>query len=147
MHPQLYQQLAKLHMEELQREAATTRFANSAGFGGGKGAIHRVLTRSFSHPVLWYLLLGLRMPISTAKQEVTPGWLQDRMYATNRVLGLAALGVGLLAGSFFSTRLGLFPVVLLSALLCAAVSLPILMRSVILLREHLLRQTDHTLES
>jgi hypothetical protein len=141
MHPLLIQQLAKLHMEELQREATTTRFADSAGVGGGKGAINRVLSRSFSHPVLWYMLLGLRMPISTAKQEDTLAWLQDRLHATNRVIGLAALGVGLLAGSFFSTRLGLFPAVLLGALLCAAVSLPILMRSVKLLKEHLLRQT------
>ena len=82
------------------------------------------------------------MPISTAKQEDTLAWLQDRMYATSRVLGLVALGVGLLAGSFFSTRFGLFPVVLLGALLYTAISLPMLMRSVILLKEHLLRQTD-----
>jgi hypothetical protein len=142
MHPLQFEQLAKLHMEELQREATATRFADSARINSGKGAINRVPCRYFSHPVLWYLLLGLRMPISTAKQEVTPGWLQDRLYATNRVIGLAALGLGLLAGSFFSTRLGLFPVVFLGALLCAAVSLPILMRSVILLKEHLLRQTD-----
>jgi hypothetical protein len=142
MHPLLNQQLAKLHMEELQREATTTRFADSAGINSGKGAINQVPSRSFSHPVLWYLLLGLRMPISTAKQDVTLAWLQDRLYATNRVISLAALGVGLLAGSYFSTRLGLLPVVFLGALLCAAVSLPILMRSVILLKEHLLRQTD-----
>jgi hypothetical protein len=142
MHPLLIQQLAKLHMEELQREATTTRFAKSAGVGRGKGAINQVTSRYCSHPVLWYLLLGLRMPISTAQQEVTPGWLRDRLYATNRVIGLAALGVGLLAGSFLNARLGLFPVVLLGALLSAAVSLPILMRSVMLLKEHLLRQTD-----
>jgi len=54
MHPLLIQQLAKLHMEELQREATTTRFANSAGVSSGKGAIHRVPSRYFSHPVLWY---------------------------------------------------------------------------------------------
>ncbi len=142
MHPLLNQQLAKLHMEELQREATTTRFAKSAGVGGGKGAINGVPTRYFSHPFLWYLLFGLRMPIYTARQEVTLAWLQDRMYATSRVLGLAALGVGLLAGGFLSTKLGLFPAVLLGTLLCAAVSLPILLRSVILLKEHLLRQTN-----
>jgi hypothetical protein len=142
MHPLLHQQLAKLHMEELQREAATTRFAKSAGVGGGKGAINRVPARDFSHPVLWYLLLGLRVPISTARQEDTLAWLQDRMYATSRVIGLVALGVGLLVGSFFSTRLGLFPAVSLGTLLCTAVSLPILMRLVILLKEHLLRQTE-----
>jgi hypothetical protein len=141
MHPLLIQQLAKLHMEELQREATTTRFANSAGVSSGKGVVHRVPSRYFSHPVLWYLLLGLRMPISTAQQEVTPGWLQDRLHATIRVIGLAAMGVGLLVGSFLNARLGLFPVVFLSALLCAAVSLPMLMRSVMLLKEHLLRQT------
>ncbi|HKF38177.1 MAG TPA: hypothetical protein VKB35_14880 [Ktedonobacteraceae bacterium] len=142
MNPLQFEQLAKLRMEELQREATTTRFADSARAGSGKGAINRVPTRYFSYPVLWYLFLGLRMPISPAKQEVTPGWLQDRLYATNRVIGLAALGVGLLAGSYFSTRLGLFPVVSLGALLCAAVSLPIVIRSIILLKEHLLRQTD-----
>ena len=142
MHPLQFEQLAKLHMEELQREATTTRFAHSAVVNSGKGAIDWVPSRYFSHPVLWYLLLGLRMPISSAKQEVTPGRLRDRLYATNRVIGLAALGVGLLAGSYFSTRLGLFPVVFLGALLCAAVSLPIVMRSLILLKEHLLGQTD-----
>jgi len=47
MHPLLIQQLAKLHMEELQREATTTRFANSAGVSSGKGAIHRVPSRYF----------------------------------------------------------------------------------------------------
>jgi hypothetical protein len=135
MHPLLIQQLAKLHMEELQREATTTRFANNARVSSGKGPIHWVPSRSFSHPVLWYLLLGLQMPISTAQQEVTPGWLQDRM------IGFAALGVGLLAGSFLNARLGLFPAVLLGALLCAAISLSMLMRSVMLLKEHLLRQT------
>ncbi len=142
MHPLLYQQLAKLHMEELQREAMITRFVKSAGVGGGKGAINRVPSRYFFHPVLWYLLLGLRLPISTAKQEDTLAWLQDRMYATSRVIGLTALGVGLLAGSFLSTRFDLFPAALLGALLCVAVSLPMLMRSVILLKEHLLRQID-----
>jgi hypothetical protein len=142
MHPLLNQQLAKLHMEELQREATTIRFAHSADVNSRKGVINRVPSLYFSHPVLWHLLLGLRMPIFTAKQEVTPGWLQDRLYATNRVIGLAALGVGLLAGSYFSTRLGLLAVVSLGALLCAAVSLPILIRSVILLKERLLGQTD-----
>jgi len=142
MHPLQFEQLAKLRMEELQREATATRFADSARVNSGKGTIDRIPSRYFSHPVLWYILLGLRMPIFTAKQEVTLAWLQDRLYATNRVIGLAALGVGLLAGSYFSTRLGLLPVVFLGALLCAAVSLPILMRSIILLREHLLRQAD-----
>ena len=142
MYPLQFEQLAKLHMEELQREATATRFADSARVKSRKGAIKRVPSHYFSHPVLWYLFLGLRIPISPAKQEVTPGWLQGRLYATNRVIGLAALGLGLLAGSYFSTRLGLFPVVFLGALLCAAVSLPILMRSVILLKEHLLRQAD-----
>jgi hypothetical protein len=142
MYPLQFEQLAKLHMEELQREATATRLADSARVKSGKGAIKRVPSRYFAHPVLWYLFLGLRMPISPAKQEVTSGWLQGRLYATNRVIGLAALGVGLLAGSYFSTRLGLFPVVFLGALLCAAVSLPIVMRSLILLKEHLLRQAD-----
>jgi hypothetical protein len=141
MHPLLIQQLVKLHIEELQREATTTRFANSARVSSGKGPIHQVPSRYLSHPVLWYLLLGLRMPISTAQQEVTPGWLQDRLHATNRMIGFATLGVGLLAGSFLNARLGLFPVVFLGVILCAAISLPILMRSVMLLKEHLLRQT------
>lgn len=142
MYPLQFEQLAKLHMEELQREAMATRFADSASVNSGKDAINRVPSRYFAHPVLWYLFLGLRMPISPAMQEVTPGWLQGRLYATNRVIGLAALGLGLLAGSYFSTRLGLLPVVFLGALLCAAVSLPILIRSLILLKEHLLRQAD-----
>jgi hypothetical protein len=142
MYPLQFEQLAKLHMEELQREATAIRLADSARVKSGKGAINRVPSRYFSHPVLWYLFLGLRVPISPAKQEVTPGWLQGRLYATNRVIGLAALGLGLLAGSYFSTRLGLFPVVFLGALLCAAVSLPIVMRSLILLKEHLLRRAD-----
>ena len=32
------------------------------------------------------------MTISTAQQEVAPGWLQDRLHATIRVIGLAAMG-------------------------------------------------------
>ena len=39
MHPLLIQQLAKLHMEELQREATTTRFANSAGVSSGNTTV------------------------------------------------------------------------------------------------------------
>src|SRR5215831_1295800 len=110
MYPMQFEQLAKLHMEELQGEVTAARFADSASVESRKGAINRVPSRYFSHPVLWYLFLGLRMPISLAKREVTPGWLQGRLYATNRVIGLAALGLGLLAGSYFSTRLGLLPV-------------------------------------
>jgi hypothetical protein len=131
MHPLLNQQIAQLHREELQQEIRAARLADRlcASRRGTNG-------RSFSHSLLWYLLLGLREPVHINEQEGVLDWFEDRLATMSRVIGLAALGIGLLAGSFLSIGSGVFLAVLLGALLCAAVSLPILIRAVMLLCSH-----------
>lgn len=124
MHPLMNQQMAQFHREELQREIRTAHLADRlrASRRGKNG-------HSFSHALLWYLLLRLRESVRTNEQE-------DRLATMSRVIGMAALGVGLLAGSFLSIGPGMFLAVLLGVLLCAAVSLPILARAVMLLCSH-----------
>ena len=128
MHPLLYQQMAQIHREELQREIRAARLADRlrASGRGKKG-------HSFSHALLWYLLLGLRQSVHINEQEGAHSWFEDRLAAMSRAIGMAGLGVGLLAGSFLSIGPGVFFAVFLGTLLCAAVSLPILARTIMLL--------------
>ena len=123
MHPLLNQQMAKLHMEELQREATAMRLANSANANTS-----RKTGDHSSRSILLYLLFGLHTPAHTG-----------RMHAALRSVGFMALGVGSLLGSLLSTRLGLLPAILLSSTICLAVSLPILARSIIMLKQRLLQ--------
>jgi hypothetical protein len=136
MHPRIHEQMANQRMEELQREAVTMQHLNRAN----NDADNRTGSHSFT-PILWYLLIGLRIPTfsqkqSAIKEEYTLGKLQARLNATTRVVGLAALGLGLLIGGFLNSSFGLVPIVLLGAIALVAVSFPILMRSVWMLRKH-----------
>ncbi len=70
------------------------------------------------------------------REEYTLSKLQARLNATTRVVGLAALGLGLLVGAFLNSRFGLLPIVLLSGIVLVAVSFPILMRSALMLTKH-----------
>jgi hypothetical protein len=134
MHPLLNEYMAELHMRELQREAATERLAAAA------------VRQSGDHsPQHWlrYLLLGSYTPGYSdrqvdLKQEGMPSWLQRRIHTAIREVGLAALGVGFLAGGFLGTRFGLLPAVLLGGIISLVTLLSIIRRSAILLRERLL---------
>ncbi len=135
MHPLLNEYMAELHMRELQREAATERLAAAA-----------VRQTSDHSPQRWlrYLLLGWYTPGYSdkqidIKQEGMPSWLQRRIHTAIREVGLAALGVGFLAGGFLGTRFGLLPAVLLGGIISLVTLLSIMRRSAILLKERLPR--------
>jgi len=134
MHPLFQEQMAKQRMEELQREAAAEQRMNRAN----SDLDHKAGNHSFTH-ILWYLLFGLRIPTSSRNQdgmwdEYTLDRLQARLNATTRVVGLVALGLGSLIGGFLNSRFGLIPIVLLNGIGLSAVSIPILMRSLVVLR-------------
>ncbi len=151
MHPQIHEQMAKQRMEGLQREAAAIQRMNRANSDlDNKNGNH-----SFTH-ILWYLLIGQHIPASSQnpgtypsrlveqsgemkgegplREEYNLGKLRARLNATIRVVGLVALGLGLLIGGFLNSRFGLVPIVLLSGIILLVVSFPILMRSVWMLR-------------
>jgi len=136
MHPQIHEQMAKQRMDGLQREAAAIQRMNRAN----SGLDNQVGNHSFTH-TLWYLLIGQHIPassqnLSPLREEYDLGKLQARLNATIRVVGLVALGLGLLIGGFLTSSFGLVPIVLLSGIILLVVSLPILMRSVWMLRKH-----------
>jgi hypothetical protein len=137
MHPLIHEQVAKQRMDGLQREAAAIQRMNRAS----SDLDNKTGNHSVTH-ILWYLLIGLHIPTSSQKQggireEYALGKLQARLNATTRVVGLAALGLGLLIGGFLNSGFGLLPIVLLSGIILVVVSFPILMRSVWMLRRHI----------
>jgi hypothetical protein len=153
MHPRIHEQMANQRMEELQREAAAIQRMNRAS----SDMDNKTGNHSFTH-VLRYLLFGLHVPASSQnpgtyasrlpaqagemqgegplREEYNLGKLQAHLNATTRVVGLAALGLGLLVGAYLNSRFGLLPIVLLSGIVLVAVSFPILMRSVSMLTKH-----------
>ncbi len=138
MHPLLNQQMAQLYREEIQRAAAAAQIAHQACINRQRNADNRRSQRA-----LWRLIFGLSIPASSASQAsmshiVPSSGLQERMQAMMRMVGFAAFGAGSLIGSFLGTRFGLLPATLLSSIICLAISLPILKRSLgILKRKHL----------
>ncbi len=136
MHPRIHEQMANQRMEGLQREAAAIQRMNRAS----SDLDNKIGNHSFTQ-VLRYLLFGLYVPASSQKQsgireEYNLGKLQARLNAPTLVVGLAALGLGLLIGAFLNSKFGLLPIVILSGIVLVAVSFPILMRSVWLLTKH-----------
>ncbi len=129
MHPLLNQHIARLHREELQREAAVTH------------AIHRTHANAQedadghqTHRLFWYQVFGLPLPTSAANQAqaslaTTPAWFQGRLRATLLSVGCGAFGIGSLIGSFLGARFGLLPATLLGCIICLTISLPMLRRS------------------
>ena len=127
MHPFLNQQMARLHREELQREATAAQAADLA----------HTNTRAF-----WYLIFDLPIPTSSTNeaplsQSITPTKLQGQMHTIMRTIGLGAFGIGSLFGSYLGTRFGLLPATLFGCIICLAISLPILRRSLKVLKNHL----------
>lgn len=120
MNPLLIERMARLHREELLREAAIARSADQVHEDAQRNSNAFEYRRE-----LWSSILGLPLMYSPINQA----WLRRRIHATIRMVTLAALGVGMLAGSFLGSRFGLLPAVLLSSIICLIVSLPILLRA------------------
>jgi len=128
MYPHFYEHLAKQHMEELQREAATMRRAYSVESATSDGDNTR--TR-----ILWYLLFGLYVPsYKHLGQELLLDRLQERLNAVLRMICIVSLALGLLIGSLLASRFGPIPATLLSSVAFLVVSVPVLVRSIGLLR-------------
>jgi hypothetical protein len=131
MHPFLNQHMARLHREELQREATAAQAADMV----------QTNTRGNAQ-AFWYLIFGLPVPTSSTNetrlsQSITPTKLQGQLRVIIRTIGLGAFGIGLLLGSYLETRFGLLPATLLGCIVCLVISLPILRRSFKVLKEHL----------
>lgn len=60
---------------------------------------------------------------------------KDRLQAMTRVFGLACFGVGLLAGSLLMQIFGLLPVVIVAGCICVFVTLPVLVKTWLLLKK------------
>jgi hypothetical protein len=120
-------------MEQFQREATVMQRVNHANSNQNNTSGSLSPTR-----ILWYVLFGLHVPISNPKQG--EGYsLQDfqaHLNATMWMVGFVALGLGLLIGGFLYSNFGLLPIVLLSGFILVAVSLPILLRSMVVLSKH-----------
>ncbi len=133
MHPSFHEQMSKQRIEALQREATVMQRVNHANSNLNN------TTGGHSFPrILWYVLFGLHIPTSSQKQgeEYSIGRLQANLNTIARVIGLVALGLGLLIGGFLYSNLGLVPVVLLAGIILVVVSFPILLRSMSLLSKH-----------
>ncbi len=128
MYPHFYEHLAKQHMEELQREAAAMRRAYSVERATSDGDNTRAR-------VLWYLLFGLHVPgYKRLGQELLLDRLQERLNAVLRMICIVSLALGLLIGSLLASRFGPIPATLLSGVAFLVVSVPVLVRSIGLLR-------------
>jgi len=131
MHPQLSQQLANQHREELLRDAAATRRFISD---------ERLSTIANKRVFLLYLLIGLPLPASKqpeqdARQE------QAHYNAALRMIGLVALALGVLAGSLLDNRFGLAPAALVDGAVVAMLVGLVLSRSIGLLKTRAARHT------
>jgi hypothetical protein len=133
MHPSFTEQMSKQRIEALQREATAMQRVNHANGNMDNKTGSSSLTR-----ILWYLFFGLHIQISNQKQGegYTLQGSQARLNAAIWIVGLIALGLGLLIGGFLYSNFGLLPIVLLSSIILVVVSLPILLRSVSVLSKH-----------
>jgi hypothetical protein len=132
MHPSIHEQMSKQRMEALQHEAAVAQRINRAiNVNDNKTG-----SNSLTH-LLWYLLFGMRLPTANQKQgeEYSIGRLRANLNAITRVVGMVTLGFGLLIGGFLYSSFGLVPIVLLDSIILVVVSIPILLRSVSVLRK------------
>jgi hypothetical protein len=132
MHPSIHEQMSKRRMEALQHEAAVAQLMNRAK----KDLDNKTGSNSLTH-LLWFLLFGMRLPTPNQKQgeQYSIGRLQANLNAIIRVVGLVALGFGLLIGGFLYSSFGLVPIVLQASIILVVVSIPILLRSVSVLRK------------
>jgi len=133
MHPSFTEYMSTKRMEQFQREATVMQRVNHANSNQDNTPGSLSPTR-----ILWYVLFGLHVPISNQKQG--EGYslqdLQARLNATMWMVGFLALGLGLLIGGFLYSNFGQLLIVLLSGIILIAVSLPILLRSMVVLSKH-----------
>ena len=130
MHPSFTDQMSTKRIEQFQREAMIMQRVNHA-----KSSPDNTTGSSSLARILWYLFFGLHIPTSSQKQgeAYTMQSFQARLNATMWMIGCVALGLGLLIGSFLYSSFGLVPIVLLSGIILLVVSLPVLMRSMLVL--------------
>ncbi len=133
MHPSFTEHMSTKRMEQFQREATVMQRVNRAKSSPDNTTGSSSLTR-----ILWYLFFGLHIPTSSQKQGETYPLqsFQAHLIATMWMIGCVALGLGLLIGSFINSNFGLLPIILLSSIILVAISLPILLRSVLVLSKH-----------
>src|SRR5712692_9332998 len=133
MHPAIHEKMSEQRMQVLQHEAALAHRANHANSDLENKIVSNLLTR-----VLYYLLFGMYIPTPNQMQgeAYTIARLQANLNTITRVVGLVALGLGLLIGGFLYSSFGLVPIVLLTSIILVVVSIPILMRSASILSKH-----------
>ena len=133
MHPSFTEHMSTKHMEHFQREATVMQRVNHANSNLDNTTGGHSFTRN-----LWYVLFGLHIPTSIQKQCETYSLQESHTHlnAAIWVVGLIALGLGLLIGGLLYSNFGLLPIVLLTSIILVAVSLPILLRSVSVLSKH-----------
>jgi hypothetical protein len=133
MHPSFTEHMSTKRMEQFQREATIMQRLNHANTNMDNTTGGHSFTR-----ILWYLLFGLHIPAPSQKQgeEYSISRLQADLNTIARVIGLVALGLGLLIGGFLYSNFGLLPIVLLSSIILVAVSFPVLLRSMSVLSKH-----------
>jgi len=133
MHPFLSQHMAQSRREELQRAAAVARTEYVAHADADKHGFRRTFYRLiFDLPVTSSTTSGAHL-----SQAISPCWLQQQMRTTFCTVGLGAFGIGSLLGGFLGTKFGLLPSTLLGCIVCLAITVPILRRSLKILKEHL----------
>lgn len=131
MHPFIQQQLAQQRMEELQREAARSSYISHID----------APTRNNSRTrLMWYLLLDLHVP-GEKQGDFLLSRLQDNFRATMRLVCMISLALGLLLGGFLDSQFGAVPSVVLSGVMFVVVAMPILWRSVGILKAYGVRRT------
>ena len=133
MHPSFTEHMSTKHMEHFQREATVMQRVNHANSNMDNTTGGHSFTRN-----LWYVLFGLHIPTSIQKQCETYSLQGSHTHlnAAIWVVGLIALGLGLLIGGLLYSNFGLLPIVLLSIIIVVAVSLPIVTRSASMLSKH-----------
>lgn len=125
------QHLAEEHMQALRREAEDMQMLDSVTHDGKTGLAD-----------FWYMVLGLSTPehgtaAMKASQALVYDWWQQRTKILIRVIGLIAFALGILIGSVLSNSSnGLLLPLVLAGLVTLLVSLPMLVRLLVMMKGH-----------
>lgn len=125
------QHLAEEHMRVLRQEAEIMHRRDSVMHEGKTG-----LAR------FWYMVLGLSVPeYGTSAMKVSQAlvydWWRQRTRVLMRVIGLIAFALGILIGSVLSSSSnGLFLPLLLAGMVTLLVSLPMMVRLLLMMKGH-----------
>jgi hypothetical protein len=139
MHPRIHEYLAEHHREELLREVG---FAGSHHDHDHHFQATRTSRMMRNRRVLAYLLFGSH---ALAYRYIGQEWLLRRLQAhvnaSMRLLALLVLAFGIFSGSLLDNRFGLLPALLFGCVLMLGAVMPVLARSIQLLKFHLARRT------